>query len=285
MPLNFNLAPKTYDPTEVTVSSQQIEAYARAPGDDNPRYAPGPDQVAPPVFAVVPAFSEMGTITGDPELGVDNPLMIVHGEQEFLYHRPLRPGETLVLTPVLEQVADKGSGAIYVAKVALSTVDGEPIIDQWATIFVRGAGSGQKRPSNGRPPAPAKGAVAAEFTRKVDVDMPRRYAEASGDHNPIHLDATVAKAAGLPGVINHGLGTLALVSGGLVDRLAAGDPTRLVRLKARFTDLVFPGDDLSTVVWNSSGPLSESQAQAFLFETTRPGGTIVISGALEMAAG
>jgi len=91
--------------------------------------------------------------------------------------------------------------------------------------------------------------VVAEFARHVDVGMPARYAEASGDHNPIHLDESVAVAVGLPGVINHGLGTLSLVAGGLVEHVADGDVTRLARLWVRFTDMVLPGSDVETTVW------------------------------------
>ena len=59
------------------------------------------------------------------------------------------------------------------------------------------------------------------------------YAEASGDHNPIHQDDEVARSVGLPGVIAHGMFTLALVArhvGALV-----GEPGRILELGARFT--------------------------------------------------
>jgi acyl dehydratase len=278
MPLNFDLAGKTYDPITRTVTAEQIEAYARASRDDNPRYrADHDDQVASPVFPVVPGFAEMGRISGDPELNLENPLMIVHGEEEIVYHRPMRPGMTLTLTPSLESVEDKGSGATYVAKIA-AQADGDLVNEQYATIFVRGAGSGQERPKGEKPAPPTKGEEVASFTHHVDEGMPPEYAEASGDHNPIHLNPDVATAVGLPGVINHGLGTLSLVSGGLVEHLADGDPTRLRRLKVRFTDMVIPGSDLDTTVWDSDG-------DSFLFETTRPDGAVVMTGSLEVASG
>jgi len=59
------------------------------------------------------------------------------------------------------------------------------------------------------------------------------YAAASGDHNPIHQDEEVARAVGLPGVIAHGMYTLALAA-----RAAdtwAGAPGRVVELGAKFT--------------------------------------------------
>ena len=66
------------------------------------------------------------------------------------------------------------------------------------------------------------------------------YAEASGDHNPIHLDDEFARSVGLPGVIAHGMlqmGLMAVVAGE-----AAGGPARLRSLSCRFAGMVVPGD-------------------------------------------
>ncbi len=282
MPLNFDLAGKAYPTSEQEVTADQIAEYAAASSDGNPRYQAGTDQVAPPVFPVVPAFAELGRVTTDPDLGVDNPLMIVHGEQEFRYHRPIRPGDKLTLHPTLERVEDKGRHATFVAKLAMTGAGGEPVVDQYATIFVRGGGSGAERPKSGGEPSgeeisgPREGDDVVSFTRHVDAGMPARYAAASGDHNPIHLDDGVAKMVGLPGVINHGLGTLSLVAGGLVEHLCDGDPARLRRLAVRFTDMVFPGSDVTTAV-------AAAGDGRHRFETTRPDGTVVMAGEAETA--
>ena len=69
------------------------------------------------------------------------------------------------------------------------------------------------------------------------------YAEASGDHNPIHLDEDFARSVGLPGVIVHGLlqmGVLAVVAAE-----AAGGPERLRRMGCRFAGMVEPGDTVT----------------------------------------
>ncbi len=69
------------------------------------------------------------------------------------------------------------------------------------------------------------------------------YAEASGDHNPIHLDEEFARSVGLPGVIAHGLlqmGLLAVVAGD-----AAGGPSHLRSLACRFAGMVEPGDTVT----------------------------------------
>ncbi|MDQ6637118.1 MAG: MaoC family dehydratase N-terminal domain-containing protein [Candidatus Dormibacteraeota bacterium] len=81
--------------------------------------------------------------------------------------------------------------------------------------------------------------------RKVTVtrEQINAYAEASGDHNPIHLDETFARSVGLPGVIAHGMlqmGRLASVA-----VAEAGDPRRIRRLSCRFAGMVRPGDEIT----------------------------------------
>ncbi|MCJ7725006.1 MAG: MaoC family dehydratase N-terminal domain-containing protein [Acidimicrobiia bacterium] len=273
MPLNFSLAGKTYEAAVATADPVAVERYAAASGDATPRYAAGPGQITSPLFPVVFGFPLMMMMTADPELGVGDPLMILHGEQEIVYHRPLRGGEELAVRPTLERVEDKGKSALFVAGMKAETPEGEAVVDQGWTIFVRGAGSGTDRPRSQDGPAPERGEVAARFTRHVDEDMPARYAEASGDHNPIHLDPQVAAAVGLPGVINHGLGSCSLVAGGLIDALFDGDATRLRRIGVRFTGMVTPGSDLATVVWQGEA--------GYAFETTAPDGAVVMTGTIQ----
>lgn len=276
MPLNFDLAGKTYDSVTSIVDPEAVAAYAAASGDTNPRYQIGEGQIASPLFPVVLGLPLMGAVTTDPDLNVENPLMIVHGEEEIIYRRPLVAGEELVLTPQLTAVEDKGRGAVYIVTVRAADSSGETVNTQNAAIFVRGAGSGVERPASAKPEPPQRDNLVATVGSHVDVEMPSRYAPASGDHNPIHLDDAVAKAVGLPGVINHGLGTMSLVTGDMVDEVLGGDPSRIRRLKVRFTDMVIPGSDLSTAVWSTSG--------GYLFETTRGDESVVMSGIMEVAA-
>jgi acyl dehydratase len=82
-----------------------------------------------------------------------------------------------------------------------------------------------------------------ELTKQVTVDQIQQYAEASGDRNPIHLDDTFARSAGLPGVIAHGMLTMAFANQLVTDWL--GDRRLLKRLQARFAGMVLPGDQLT----------------------------------------
>jgi acyl dehydratase len=87
---------------------------------------------------------------------------------------------------------------------------------------------------------------------RLPVDLPARYADASGDHNPIHVDPAAAAAAGLPGVVVHGMCTMA-VAWAAVDRAVAyPGPGRLARAATRFSRPVLPGEDLTLEVFRTS---------------------------------
>jgi meromycolic acid (3R)-3-hydroxyacyl-[acyl-carrier protein] dehydratase HadB len=81
------------------------------------------------------------------------------------------------------------------------------------------------------------------LTKHVTAEQIQQYAEASGDRNPIHLDETFARSAGLPGVIAHGMLTMAFANQMVTDWL--GDRSLLKRLQGRFAGMVLPGDDLT----------------------------------------
>jgi len=89
--------------------------------------------------------------------------------------------------------------------------------------------------------------VAASQSFKVTRADLVRYAGASGDFNPIHYSDRVATAVGLPGVIAHGMFTMALGARVLSDWL--GDPARLLSYSVRFTKpVVVPDDDIGATV-------------------------------------
>ena len=75
-----------------------------------------------------------------------------------------------------------------------------------------------------------------------DKYLPHRYAGASGDFNPIHIDPEFAKAVGLPGNILHGLYSMAQVARAHTD--AAGDPRALRRLSVQFRGMGMPEQEM-----------------------------------------
>lgn len=90
------------------------------------------------------------------------------------------------------------------------------------------------------------GAIVAERNIHITRETLVRYAGASGDFNPIHYRDDIATAAGLPGVIAHGMLTMGLAVSVLTDAL--GDPTRVVEYGCRFARPVIVDADNGVVL-------------------------------------
>ena len=274
MGLNKDLAGKAYPTTTFEVTAESIEAFARATNDDNERYLAGDESVGGPVYPIVSAFGSYMEAAMDPDLGADL-LRLVHGSEEHVLHRPVHVGDTLTVTPVLESIETKDSGETFTVAVVQTNEAGETVAETRGTMFIRGSGSRRAAVADARATEEEREVVYEEST-KVDEDQPRRYAEASGDHNPIHLDEATAKMAGLPGVILHGMCTMAIAAKAAVNGLADGDPTRLKRIAVRFSRPVLPGQELTTKFWKTGDT-------SYGFETYNPKGSAVIkAGTVEI---
>jgi acyl dehydratase len=77
-----------------------------------------------------------------------------------------------------------------------------------------------------------------------DKYLPHRYAGASGDFNPIHIDKEFAQQVGLPSTILHGLWSMAQVARACTNA-AGGDPRSLKRLSVQFRGMGFPEQEVA----------------------------------------
>ena len=89
----------------------------------------------------------------------------------------------------------------------------------------------------------SKGDALPELRVTPDAELTKRYADASGDPNPIHIDEEFAKSVGLPGCILHGLYSMAQVAKAHTD-VAGGDPRALRRLAVQFRGMGFPEQEI-----------------------------------------
>lgn len=278
MALNKELIGKNYGEASYEVTAEAIEKYARATNDENPRYLGGDDVVGTPVFPVVPSFEAFMKAAMDPELGADV-MRLVHGQEEHILHQPIKPGDKLTIISELESIETKESGETFTVKGTHTNQDGELVAEVRGTMFIRGKG-GSKATAEAQPEPQRE--VLYEESTKVDEDQTVRYAEASGDHNPIHVDESIAKMAGLPRTINHGMCTMAIAAKGAVNGLADGDPTRIKKVSVRFSKPVFPGEEITTKFWLEDG---SGSTKTYGFETYNPDGDAVIkNGLVEVSA-
>jgi acyl dehydratase len=112
--INMSLKGKEFPPYTVTVERGRIKDFARAIGDLNPFYlddrvgaaSEHGDVIAPPTFPITFRDENLDTNALLKELGTDVS-RILHGEQEFELHRPIRAGETLLCRPRLSDIYEK----------------------------------------------------------------------------------------------------------------------------------------------------------------------------------
>jgi acyl dehydratase len=269
----------TYEATTVVIDPERAKAYAAATNDDNPAYESG--KYAPPVFGVVPVWGQLLAASAD-LIPAESMMFIVHGEQDMHFHQPLVPGAALTTTSLAHSVRVAPNGTRFTAQLDSVDDDGAPVMTQYVTIFVRGMGDGESggpdKPSHDFPDD-ARSKPVGTFTIHVDDDQTFRYRDASGDEMPIHLDDTIAKSVGLPGIIAHGLCTMAMCSQAVVKTVADGDPARLKRLAVRFASNVFPGNDVEVALFDAG---SVEGRRAYAFEATSAGATVIKNGWAEI---
>jgi acyl dehydratase len=232
-------------------AEQAIAAYAQAT-DDEAALALG-GRIAPPVFAIVPVWDVLQQAAGAmaPE---EARKQVVHGDQDIRILVPIEAGMELYARAAAIGVHPKKSGTTVILKT--ETRDGERRLlnEQYVTEFYRGivgdGGGGEQAPDHRMPEEIAETDQAEERTYHLDDDISARYAEASGDRNEIHLDDRFAKAAGLPGIIVHGLCMMAFAGRAVLSSQGERSPAAMRRLAVRFSLPVQPGDRLTTRVWN-----------------------------------
>jgi acyl dehydratase len=282
MTLNQACVGREYPPVTINVTLDAIQKYARAYNDDNAAFfdtSRASGIVAPPMFGVTVTWDALMKAMMDPDLHVDL-LRLVHGEQNMEFPNPIRPGDVVTATAKVVSIETKTTGETMTVELNAANQNRQPVQKTSFIIFIRGARN-RDASSEPRPIEPDRGAPIFTVAQTIDQDQTYRYAEASGDPNPIHVDENIAKMAGLPGIIVHGLCTMAFTSKVAIDKLCGGDPTRLKRLRVRFSRPVLPGQTITTKVWADG---ERHGRKVFAYETFNPDGQAVIKGGIAEVA-
>jgi acyl dehydratase len=116
---------------------------------------------------------------------------------------------------------------------------------------------------------------------EITREQIKAYAEASGDHNPIHLDEEFARSVGLPGVIAHGMLQMGLLASWISG--IAGDHRRLRRLSVRFAGMLLPGDTL--MLGGRIAAVEDGTATLEVWGQNQKGDRVLTKGAAEIRIG
>jgi acyl dehydratase len=153
MPLNREFIGREYPVKETfEVGREHIRQFADAIGDRNPIYrdpdaaraAGHPDVIAPPTFLTVLGFRfGMDSPVVDPSLGL-NYALVVHGEQKFELHRPVRAGDVLSTVTRVADIRDAGRNELMTMVSEVSAADGEKVATTTSTLVSRGTAAAKE---------------------------------------------------------------------------------------------------------------------------------------------
>jgi acyl dehydratase len=207
----------------------------------------------------------MGTVLGHAgfwarraDTGIDW-VKVVNGEQGITLHRPLAGQGIVIGRQRIVEVIDKGigKGALVLSERKISDQPtGEPIATVTHTMFCRGDGGfgGPPRKSPEQHPLPERAADAVcDLATRPEAALIYRL---SGDLNPLHSEPAVAKQAGYPRPIMHGLGSFGVAAHAVLKTFCGYDPQKLVSFASRFSAPVYPGETLRTEMWRDGNVVS-----------------------------
>ena len=146
MALDQSFVGRSYPPTEpYEVGREKIREFAEAVGDANPAYTDAeaakalghPDVIAPPTFVFSITFKAAGQVVQDPQLGLDYS-RVVHGDQKFVYTRPVVAGDALVCTNTVDEIIQRGGHDFLTTRTEVTTEAGEPVVTAWSKLVQRG---------------------------------------------------------------------------------------------------------------------------------------------------
>ena len=206
-------------------------------------------------LAVMPSFAVVAPTFRDEEVprlelpGCDLDLgAVLHYGQEVSLDAPIALSGSGILRSRVVDVYEARGAALIVREGRASDQGGRPLWTVRDTIYVRGEEAGQGRVRTVEPvrqpsrPADQVRLALVEETQAVLYRL-------CGDRNPLHVDPSFARAAGLEGPILHGLCTYGMALREAVDAVLGGDVVSVQSFGARFAGVVYPGEVVRISMW------------------------------------
>jgi acyl dehydratase len=287
MPLNSSTVGASGEPVLHDIDERWLMSYASGLGDTLPCYLdtlrPG-NVVAHPLFPVCfewPAVVGMRESASASGLTHDEAIRSVHATHDLVIHRGARPGDKLTTRATIVGVERRKPGAFQVMRLETVDAAGQPVCTTWQGGLFRDVEvAGEDRFPTEAPLAP-RAVEAASARAEVDVPISALaahvYTECARIWNPVHTDIAVAKRAGLPDLILHGTGTLALAVSRILELEADNNPQKVRRIAGRFSAMVLMP---STVTVRILSRETTPDGDVVRFEVRNADGKLAISNGL-----
>ncbi|HCJ85467.1 MAG TPA: hypothetical protein DHV80_02830 [Acidimicrobiaceae bacterium] len=249
MPIPTDMVGDQIGPLKHEVDARWVMAYSAALGDTQDCYFNTSREngiVAHPMFAVCPEWPVIvqGRDLAD-KWGItpEETRQSVHATHDLVIHRLARPGDVLQTRLTYTGVEDKSPGAYTTMKLETFDAEDQPVFTTYQGGMYLGVPTeGDDRPARDTPDVPDLGPLPDKPLTEILVPVAHgaahTYTESARIWNPIHTDAAVAKAAGLPAIILHGTATLALGVSATISTVAEGNPERVRRIRGRMASMV-----------------------------------------------
>ncbi len=201
-----SLAGRSFGPYPLRVCAEKVADFVEATGDDNDRWL----EYAPPSWAAACLFAVAPKLLNEPEIAGRG---VLHGDQRFRWHGPIRIESTLQVSGVVPRVRSRG-GVDFVVFDFFAIGEEGPVLDGTSTFLVSGeapaAGESveeiepdpDERGANDPLPSPGQAVSVRRSASRSDLI---RYAAATRDWNSVHWDHASARSVGLSGIVVHGL--------------------------------------------------------------------------------
>lgn len=256
MALQIPPAEQTYGPKDCMLYALGVGLGHDPLNEDELPFVYEKNLKVPPTMAAV--LGHPGFWARDLDTGIDW-VRIVNGEQGVILHQPLKGQNTVVGRQRIVEVIDKGVGRgalVLTERKVTDKATGGLIATVTQTTFCRAdggfGGPPRQAPEPHAIPSRVPDAV-CDFATRPEAALIYRL---SGDRNPLHADPEVAKQAGYPRPIMHGLGNFGIAGHAVLKTMCGYDPSRLLSIACRFSAPVFPGETIRTEIWRDGAIVS-----------------------------
>jgi acyl dehydratase len=206
-----------------------------------------------------------------------NPMMLLYGEENLEFFKPITADLKLRVEERIADVADKGKMTGLTEESLIKNAEtGETLVKILRTLMIRGVGG-----------YGYKGGAAAVHYPEIPKRDPDAIVESksqpnqallyrlNGDLNPLHIDPDMAGLGGFEKPIIHGLCSSGFTARMVYEKYCNGDPTALKKFSTRFLSHVFPGETYIVEIWKDGNTL--------IFQTkTKERGKVAVRGFAEL---